>query len=103
MKGPGVDPSSRGHDRAGAQESGGLTRSAGGVQDSDMHPPAMAVEPLHLARYVHARVSAEGRTRVLLISSHKDIRRTIAKFGARQAILARQVQQCHLVLDKYRR
>lgn len=55
------------------------------------------------AKYVHARVSAEGRTRVLLISSHKDIHRTIAKFGIKQAALTRQLHQCALVLDKYRR
>lgn len=55
------------------------------------------------AKHIHARVSAEGRTRVLLISSHKDIRRTISAFGAKEASLARQQWQSQLVLDKYRR
>lgn len=53
------------------------------------------------ARHVHARVSAEGRTRVLLISSHKDIRRTISTFNAKEASLVRQQWQARLVLDKY--
>ncbi|CAN0062711.1 unnamed protein product, partial [Ectocarpus sp. 8 AP-2014] len=55
------------------------------------------------AKHVHARVSAEGRTRVLLISSHKDIRRTISTFGAKEASLVRQEWQGRLVLDKYLR
>lgn len=54
------------------------------------------------AKYVHARVSAEGRTRVLLISSHKDIRRTISTFGVREAALVRQKWRGQLVADKYR-
>lgn len=53
------------------------------------------------ARHVHARVSAEGRTRVLLISSHKDIRRTISTFDAKEASLVRQQWQGRLVLEKY--
>lgn len=53
------------------------------------------------ARHVHARVSAEGRTRVLLISSHKDIRRTISTFNAKESSLVRQQWQARLVLDKY--
>ena len=53
------------------------------------------------ARHVHARVSAEGRTRVLLISSHKDIRRTISTFNTKESSLVRQQWQAQLVLDKY--
>lgn len=53
------------------------------------------------ARHVHARVSAEGRTRVLLISSHKDIRRTISTFNAKESSLVRQQWHARLVLDKY--
>lgn len=87
---------------------GGLQgrRCSGGSVDAAANgglPTVIAGDSSSSARHVHARVSAEGRTRVLLISSHKDIRRTIAKFGARQAALTIQAYQCRLVLDKYRR
>ena len=55
------------------------------------------------ARHVYARVSAEGRTRVLLVSSHKDIRRTISTFGVREAALVRLEGQSRLVLERYQR
>lgn len=75
-----------------------LTDMAGG----GILPSTLSGEPSHHARYIHARVSAEGRTRVLLISSHKDIHRTIGKFRARQETMKMQALQCRLVLDKYK-
>lgn len=40
---------------------------------------------------------------MLLISSHKDIRRTISTFDAKEAALVRQEWQGRLVLEKYLR
>lgn len=72
---------------------GGSAKSSMGID--------VGVPPL--ARHVHARVSAEGHTRVLLISSHKDIRRTISTFGARENALVGQEWRARSVLDRYRR
>lgn len=78
---------------------------SGGNGEGDCRRSSMAemTGDLPSARHVYARVSAEGRTRVLLISSHKDIRRTISTFGAREAALVRLEEQARLVLERYRR
>lgn len=82
---------------------GGAGGGSGGV-DAERRPRSSvdAGSGAPSAKHVHARVSAEGRTRVLLVSSHKDIRRTISTFGAREAALVRQEWRARLVLEKYR-
>lgn len=103
-------------DHGGSSGVGGTGGSAGGHRDSnggggntgggmsDGHRSSADEGVVGLsAKHIHARVSAEGRTRVLLISSHKDIRRTISTFGVKEASLVRQQWQSQLVLDKYRR
>lgn len=97
--GPGGHQSRQGSvDGRGGGGSGGSGSTARGERSSaDLGRSGAS------ARHVHARVSAEGRTRVLLISSHKDIRRTISTFDAKEAALVRQQWQGRLVLDKYLR
>lgn len=83
----------------GHRDPGDGGKTDGGMSDGHRNSADEGVA----AKHIHARVSAEGRTRVLLISSHKDIRRTISTFGAKETSLVRQQWQSQLVLDKYRR
>lgn len=93
-----------GQTRGGSGGVGDSTRSGDSATRSEMPPANVGGgRNVSVARHVHARVSAEGRTRVLLISSHKDIRRTISTFYAKDAAFVRQEWQGRLVLEKYRR
>ena len=88
-------------DYSGARASvGGVLNGAG---DGRLQSSTVLSGNARAARYVYARVSAEGRTRVLLVSSHKDIRRTISTFGVREAALVRLEGQSRLVLERYQR
>lgn len=90
--------------REGSDGVGGSSRAGDSATRSERPSVNVGgVRVVSVARHVHARVSAEGRTRVLLISSHKDIRRTISTFYAKDAAFVRQEWQGRLVLEKYRR
>ncbi len=52
-------------------------------------------------RQLHARVGAEGQNRILIISSHNNVRDTVASLRERVNILNKQNVMCHFVLDKY--
>lgn len=99
--GPGGHQTRRGSTGSGGA---GSTASSGERSSTDLgRSGGGGGGGLSVARHVHARVSAEGRTRVLLISSHKDIRRTISTFNVKEASLVRQQWQGRLALDKYSR
>lgn len=55
------------------------------------------------AGHLHARVVAEGQSRILLVSCHKDIRKTIWALRKHRKLLEEQVTACSSVLLKYER
>ncbi|CAM9173475.1 unnamed protein product, partial [Phaeothamnion confervicola] len=54
-------------------------------------------------RYLYVHMSAEGPTRTLLVTTHKDFKGTIAAFRAKAEELDRQAFTAALVLEKRRR